>query len=362
MQSETGKTSDALIEEYLEAIGRDWVAMDFRTFSETVDVFSYDPLIAEPWTRLRTIPMLDAIESAEMSPKQAGSLLHNNPSAIRNFLNFDLLRAKYARFGVPVYMRIFKFYSNVLSAVCLEDIFVKNKKNIVHKDTEIAKMVARCEPANPEIARKLGKLANACYNLSYGLYSDMNCQLVYDNLGPYYQPDGRMFAVKIFHNLKPTELWSETSSLPVKDIDIGALFEGVTLEVDMATHPIYSGDQINGLRGWWCVADGRHIDDKEIDTLRQAIEQKSVEIYMKYKALNLEAKKELYWHQHAWSYKKLFDILGLDWRPSQEIVLAGRGKPLFQNWQIPEDKNKQAELFQKIWDPRIEIPKEAYQQ
>ena len=345
-----------MIDEYLDALAPDLAVMDFRTFADMIDVFFYDPLIAEPWTRLHTIPMIEAIERKKISLHEVGWLLHN-PTATRCLLHYDLFMAKCARFGVPIYLRIFKFYSDILHAVCLTDRFVKNKRNIIHTSQQVSEMVARCTAATPEIARALGKLSNACYQLSYGLYSDMNPQLVYDNFGPYIQTDGTMFALKIFHNLKPVELWEETSALPVRDIDVGALFEGVTLAVDCASHGIYQGDQINGLRGSWCSADGRRIDIPEVGSIREDIEKMAIKIYTKVKAMSMEEKKELYWNQKAWGYKKLYERLGFDWRPAQEVIEAGRNKtPWFSRWQIPEEKSKVAGALRAIWDPRYEIP------
>lgn len=353
---------DQLIDEFLDALAPATAAMDFRTFSEeNISWTTYDPLIAEPWTRLRTLPMIETLENRGVTPRATAALLHNNASNIRSFFFFDLFLANCARAGVAAYRRIFRFYSDMLHALCLEDPFAKNGKNVIHKAELVTKMVGECKQANPDIARKLGRLANACYNLSYALYSDMNPQIVYENFGPYEQPDGRMFAVKIFHNLKPIELWPETASLPVENIDIGCLFEDVTLEVDYITHAIYKGDQINGLRGWWCVMDGRRVEDmEEIDRVRQAIEAMAVAVFTGWQALDTEARKKLYWHQKAWNYKKLFEHLGLDWKPPAEVIAAGRGKPLFQNWNFPENKDALIKVLRDIFDPRKEIPPEVF--
>jgi hypothetical protein len=366
--------NDHLIEDFLDSFAPAWAAMDFRTFTDTVDVLFYDPLIAEPWTRLHTIPMMDRVKGKNMTPHQ-GALLLGNPSAIRCIFYYDLFMAQCARFGLPTYERIFNFYSDILHALCPEDPFAKTKQNRIHNDREVAEMISGLEPATPDIARKLGKLANACYNLSYGLYSDMNPQLTYDNIGPYPQKDGRilpavvgatssswrMFAVKIFRNLKPLELWPETEKIPVDTIEIWALFEGVDLEVDSVTHAVYKGDQINGLRGWSCHTDGKALTIEEVEASRKIIEQVAIDIFARVKSLDLEAKKDLYWKQKAWSYKKLFDVLGLDWMPHEEVLASGRGKALFDNWAIPEAKTAQVKFLREVFDPRTEIPPHCFQ-
>lgn len=378
-----------IIEDFLDAIAPATAAMDFRTFSEeNISWTTYDPLIAKPHTRLHTLPMIEKTEEQGLQPARAGKLLYNNPSVIRSLLFFDLLMAKIARFGPVVYERVFQFYSDILHALCLEDPFAKEGKNIIHEDAAVASMVGECKPADPVIARKLGQLANACYNLGYALYSDMNPELVYDNFGPYYQPDGKLFAVKIFHNLRPVELWPETASLPIQEIDIGVLSEGVSLTVDYISHGIYQGDQVNGLRGWWLRMDGERIENPErIDTVRRAIEEMAVKIFTRWKALDFEARKALYWRQKAWNYKRLFDALGLDWEPHPEVTATAYGKPLFQSWNLPNpsvtenqnpqsstvatlaaapleraagDKSALTRILRDIFDPRKEIPDAAF--
>ncbi|KKU48640.1 MAG: hypothetical protein UX68_C0010G0015 [Parcubacteria group bacterium GW2011_GWA2_46_9] len=352
--------SDQLVDEYLDAVAPAWCAMDFLTFAETIDVFLYDPLIALEWTELHTLPMLDTVAVKRLDSRTVAQLLHDSPSVIRCLMHYDILMAKCARLGTAAYLRIFDFYQDVLQALCKEDVFAKRFRNIIHAAEQVRGMVGRLRPSSPTVARALGRLANACYNLSYGLYSDMNPQLVYDNLGPYVRPDGRLFVLKIFHNLKPVELWPETASLPVGAIDVGVQLEGVTLKVDAATHAIYEGDQVNGLRGWWCEADGKALPLEAIDDVRQRLEATAVAVYEQVKQFNFEKKKEFYCFQKAWGYKKLYDVLDLDWRPPPAVLAAARGKSLFTNWNIPEDKKQAVTLLCQVFDPRREVPAEAF--
>ena len=263
-----GQALNIQIENCLSTFSQGWVAMDFRTFAGTVDIFMYDPLIAEPWTRLHTIPFITAATKSGLPNKIIAQQFHN-PTALREIFYFDLLMAKEAKAGIPVYLQIFNFFSELLKSWCLKDPYTENGNNIIHNEKEVRAMLANCQTATPEIARALGKLSNACYNIAYGLYSDMNPQLVYDSLGPYYQSDGKLFALKIFHNLQAPELWPETKNLPVSKIDIGCLFENVTLSVDSASHATYLGDQINGLRGWWLLADGKNHLSMKLDFFKQ---------------------------------------------------------------------------------------------
>jgi hypothetical protein len=344
------------IEDAVSALVRDCFSMDWRTLGENVDFFSYDPLIAEQFTRLHTIPMIDAVEKQAIEPKEIGRLLHN-PSAMRSMYIFDMLMAKCARAGIPVYQRIFDFYNDALAAICTEDHFAKNFNNKIHSEKEIARHIKNCTPANRDLARALGKLANACYSFSHAAYSDMNPQLVYDNFGPYYRKNGKLFALKIFHNLRPIEIWPETEAIPVSKINVGVVLAGVTMKVDSITHAIYEGNQVDCMVAWFAEADGRALSLKEIDLLRERLEDMAVMIHEKVKKSDTATKKERYCYQKCWGYKALFDRLGLDWRPHEEVLDAMKGDHLFDRWNIP--KAKQAKIMAAILDPRVEIPEGA---
>jgi hypothetical protein len=350
---------DTAADEFCNASNAAWHAMDLRSFKGSINLFEYDPLIAVEWTDSHTLPMIAGVRRKNMSFATVAELLHT-PSAIRGMLVYDLLMAKYTRRGRELYEQIFSFYDGVLKAICLEDPYAYRLKNIVHAEEDIQKYIARCATASPAIGRSLGKLSNACYSLSHGLYSDMHPQLVYENFGPYYQPNGNLFALKVFHNLRPTELWPETQSLPVDSIQIGVLMEGVTMSVDVVTHAIYTGSQVDGLRGWWCEMDGKPVDVARIDEVRLQIEAMAIGIYQKFKTYNLDHLKELHVHQKAWGYKKLFDALALDWSPDQSVIDAMRNKPLFDAWASDPDTGALACEVRELVDPRIEIPAVAF--
>ena len=52
--------------------------------------------------------------------------------------------------------------------------------------------------------------------------------------------------------------------------------------------------------------------------------------------------------------KKIFSLVGLDWRPTQEMIEAVKGKPYADNnfWEIPDDQEDKENYFLKLYDPR----------
>lgn len=351
--------TDNDIDDFLTAEESAWAGMDHRSFENIANLFEYDPLMALQQVETRIMPMIEGVARQALSFRDVARCLHN-PSSIRAAMLFDLMTVKIARSGIPAYLEVFRFYDSALRAICLEDPYAKDGKNIVHSQEEITVKMAKNEPADAGIARSLGKLANACYSLSHGLYSDMYPQLVYENYGPYYQKDGTLRIIKTFGNLKPVDLWPETTSIPYESLELCVHMEGVSMTMDATSHAVYVGSQVDGLRSWSCTADGKKLSLDDIDALRTLIEVSAIDIFQKTKQFSLEERKLFFCRQKAYSCKKIFEALGMDWQPSEKVLNAMRGDELFHGWDIDPDTGSLKVPISAILDPRKEIPKEAF--
>ena len=346
---------DKEVEKFLDSIVKGWLAMDFRTFKD-IDFISYDPLISVPWTK-RLLNIIDKVNEAGLSDYEVGKLFPN-PSAIRCMMGFDLFSVKFSGTNQENREKIFSFYSNILKAICLEDPYAK-EKNIIHRPEEIEKFLSKAEKANPDIARQLGRLSSACYNLSYALYSNMNPQIVYDNYGPYDVSDkfgkGYILAIKEFKNLNPVELWEEVKDFPYNCFRITCIYKNVDMTIDSASHVTYKGDLINGLQYYNLEMNDKKIKPEELEKIVPKIEEKGAEVYKLFSGFNLEDKKVKYYHTKAYYFIRLYGKLGLDWKPGKDILDAAKGKqPL--NFELPENRNKLKALAREIWDLRKDGP------
>lgn len=345
---------DRTIEDFLHAISRDWAAMDGRTFAHTADALVLDPIIAEEWIKHHVIPLLNALEKWDDSLDRAAHAFHN-PSALRAVLYYDLLMAKIARAGSAITMRIFENYARLLHELCTDDPFAKEYRNRIHEFAAVEAIRLSMRNADRDIAKNLGRLASACYQLSYGLYSDMNPQLVYDNFGPYHLDDGSLVAIKQFGNLRPAVLWPQTANLPFDMMELHCRYEDVVMSVDSVTHAVYSGDTIGGLTHWSCMGDGKRLGVAEIEDATRAIERVAIDVYRAVLALPEEEKKTLYVRQKAYSYHKICALLGLDWQPHSTVVNAMRMKTEHRTWNIPEHKKDLLVFMKTALDPRLEL-------
>lgn len=343
------------INKFLDAAAEACCKMDFRTFGETVSWFAYDPLIAKSWTK-RILKMIDDCREAGLSSKETADLFPNM-SELRFKMILDLWMTKYADISRGERKKIFDFYSRLLMTRCLEDPYA-HFKNIIHTRKEIEKLLTEVRSANPKIAKNLGRLVSACYHLGHAMYSDMYPSVVYENYGPYDVSkkfgSGHMMAIKEFGNLRCKELWPESIILPCDFIRIIYIYRNVKMTVDAASHAVYQGDLINDLKYFGLKVDRRRYPEKDLEKISEAIEKMAILIFQKFQSFDFETRKEKYYFFKAYVYKKIYEKLGQDWRPSKEIINEARGKYLYQiNW--PKEKEKQKELVRKTLDPRIDF-------
>ncbi|MEK7084319.1 MAG: hypothetical protein AAB932_03740 [Patescibacteria group bacterium] len=351
------------IDDYLDAMTVALAGMDFRAFDDTIVFFRCDPLIAHGWTK-RILTLIDDCESSDIVGKAFG-VLCPSVSKLRNMAMTDCWMAKCA--GVPRAdrERIFVWYSKAMLGICLKDPYALEGTNLIHTPEEIDQFLSGSHPATPDIARRLGRLISACYHFGHAAYSDMNPETVYDNYGSYdvagtlpYPPFRRegtyIVVVKEFNNLRPVELWPETASLPCESIRIVCLYEDVKMSIDNITHVTYDGDIINGLRQYRLMVDGHDAKIEEVSKLTDAIATMAIQVFQKFQSLDFEKRKETYFYQKAYVYKRIYDRLGQDWRPSEEILAEARGKPLCQVI-LPKEKKEELAWFRRMADPRVDI-------
>lgn len=346
---------DKDIDEFLDIVTKAWCTMDFQTFSDTGNWSTFDPLIANSWTR-RILKMINDCKKAGLEYREIAGLFPN-VSQIRIIMGFDLWMASYSNATTGEKIKIFNFYSSVLKSYCLEDPYCESK-NIIHSQKEIDDFLSKTKKATPSIAKTLGRAVNACYHLSQAMYSDMHPCITYDNYGPYDVSKkygiGHTLVIKMFKNLKAPELWPETNELSCKIIQIACVYKNMKIIINASSHIIYEGEVINNLKYFSLKVDEKDYSIEKLDKISEMIEKMAVSIFQKFKSLNLEEKKKKYYFTKAYFYKDLYKRLGQDWRPSEDVLAEARGRKLYQT-NFSENKEKQKELIRKTLDPRIDF-------
>jgi len=348
-----GANNDQDYDDLLEAYRQAWAKMDINIFKETVDFKKLDPLIAESWMK-KVIEIIEEAEKQNLSYREIAELFHS-PNTLRNNGIFDLFMASHAKLSGEKRKKVANFYINNLKAICLKDPFSLDGHNVIHGQAQIEEITNKVLPASMEIAKKLGRVINACYHMGYSLFDDMNPQLVYENYGPYYiekeNEKKYLVVIKEFKNMKPVELWPETSRLPFSKIKIISLYENVKFSIDAITHTSYKGNIIDGLKYYAIYLDDRLIDINEIDNISTILEKYADFIWFVFKNMSDQKFRILYLYQKAYNYINLCKKLGLEWRPSKKIIDDILNQP-YKKWPEFKTPSEENEFFLKIMDPR----------
>lgn len=318
------------------------LAMDLQTLGDNATWFGFDPLFAKSWTS-RILKMISDLKGtsylkiAKMFP---------NASELRVKMWFDIWSSHYGKISKPQRFQIAKFYVNLLKTLCLSDPYAFSK-NIIHSPKEVAKLCANLKPANPLIAKKIGRFISACYHLGHALYSDMYPSIVYENYGPYFLKKfgkNRLVAIKTFDNLSCPELWPETKNFAWQKIELVCVYKNVQMTVDSASHAVFTGDLINGLEYYRLTISGKKAS---LETISQNIEKLAIKIFKKTLKFSWEEKKIKYCRQKAYVYKNMYDFLKQDWRPSRQILTELKNKPVYKvNW--PKNRQKLKKFILKM--------------
>jgi len=341
-------------DEFVEAAVRGFGGMDLNTL-EPIDCFHAMPLYAKSGVER----MLEFAEKAEQSNLNAKELAKSlfSPSVIRIELMLAIIKAKMVNFPQEKIAKLARFYNNLLQAWCTEDPHAKQGKNKVHSKEEVAEIMKKVKPATPEIAKALGRLSSSCYHLSYGLYSDINPQLCYENFGPYDVNENKILIVKQFQDLNPKVLWpGRLDDFPYNLVRIYTVYENVKFSMDAISHAHFEGDLINNLRHYAVEINGKLVDILEVKQATETISLKSIEMWKLLRSLEFEAAKVKYLDQRCYNYINICKKLGLDWKPTQEMLTAVKDKPLvkdyFPSFESPEDEG---EFWTTLIDPRVTV-------
>ncbi|MBU0471925.1 MAG: hypothetical protein KKF65_04820 [Nanoarchaeota archaeon] len=347
----------SLIDDYVDSMMSGLGSMDLTTL-EPIDCFDICPLYAKEGVDR----VLRIIKKSKFHNKKKLAKKLFTPSAIRIELLLLLIKAKIAKKSQEDLMKIANFYNSLLIAWCLEDPYAKNGKNIIHTKQEISKFLTHLKIANPDIARRLGKLTAACYHLSYSLYSDINPQICYENFGPYDVSDvfgkGHIMTIKQFHELKPRRLLGDkVNDIPCKKIRVYCVYKDVNFTLDALSHAIYDGDTINGLKYYALDIDGALVKNlNKVDFLSEKIAGESVKLWDELTSLDFENSKIRYLFQRCYNYVYLCDEIGIDWKPSNDMLKAVKNRNLVNNfWSKFKDQQKKLDFLRVLIDPRIEI-------
>ncbi len=355
MSSLTGQLEKySWLDEFLDAAEMAVGFMDMSTMQPT-SWRHFQPLIAREWLDW-FYEIIEERKRQGVSYERIAEAL--KPELCRDHSIFTFEDLKSARWPLEKRLKVADFFYQTLKAHMPQgDVFGLHGTTRRHAPQEVEELMERdFEKGTPEIARELGKLYNAAYNLGAALYLDFYMGKAVGNYGPYPLPSGRILVIKRMHCLRPTEVWPDIGTT-LDTINLFAVYEGVQFSTDLVTcHTQYTGDVLNGLKQWRMERNGKPVVDiAEIKEIAANLAHIGAHQWGRVVGLpEAELLEKSVWIR-CYCFKKARELLGLDWRPTPELLGAVKGKTLaegWKTWNAPEDGPALKEYWRNIWDPR----------
>lgn len=345
------------INEFLDAVEKSLGFMDLSTLQPT-SWRHFQPLIAKEW--LEWFWEIIQERGHKQIPYSALAKVFE-PDLCREHLIFTLEDLKTARWPREKRLKVADFLYQILKVQMPQgDLFGLRGTTRRHTKTEVEEMLKKkFEKGTPEIARELGKLYNAVYNLGASLYLDFYMGKAVENWGPYKLKNGEILVIKQMRHLKPVKVWPNINT-DAEKLTLYAVYKNVEFSTDLiACHTQYRGDTINGLVRWRLEKDNRVVHSlSAIKELRESITRTGA---LQWRKLILLPEKQLIqkaiWVR-CYCFNRLCETLGLDWKPSQKLLRAPQGKTLndgWKRWRQPKDRDTFNAYWRKVWDPRLDF-------
>lgn len=240
------------------------------------------------------------------------------------------------------------FFVESIKLRAKEDLFAE-KKNVQYSDDEINKLISsnNLQEASIDESREIGKILVALGSITHGLYNDWCTDYDYEISGPYYVDD-EMILLRSFPDLFPKDIWPEID-WDFREASILTCYKNLDASVGfVGCHIVYNGNAVENLVRYGFVLDGKDISGlQDLKNFRDKVMAIAASQYEKFMAMPWEEQKIKYVWQEHYQFKKLFDLVGLDWRPSPEIIERIKGKALLED--VFPNYNLSIEEFSRVF-------------
>jgi len=301
---------------------------------QPLDFFHFYGLWYDLWLE-RVITAMEKIDAEHKSYTELRDVLPT-PSNIRALIQ----KAIPAYIGSDhskkeLYARYTNFMARMLMEACPEDPFGFTKTPL-HKPAELGEIIKNTawKAATPTEARMIGKLITATGSLVHGLYNDVVTDFAWDAYGPY---DNQEMAnqkytllIRNFPDLQPDLSWPKELEASISNLQIYQLYQDVDWVIGcVGCHTIVkSGNPITGLKYYSIIANGKQLNNEEVNKLIDELGMKAEKIYSEIRKKDFEQLKQMVMLQECYQLKALFDKVGMDWKPTPEMLAAIKNKPL----------------------------------
>ena len=345
------------INHYLDSTQTTLGRMDFETL-QPCSHQHFLPLVAAEWL-LWFERIVDARKQQQLPWDQVAKAF--SPVLAREHFIFALEDFKVARWPLGKRLKMAEFFNRLMCENIPRDPYALNGTACMHSKRQVNQFLEKkYQDATPQAARSLGKLYNALYNLSAAWYLDFLMGIGAINYGPYPLGRGRSLFLKTSPDIQPVAVWPQAGDLPGKRIELFQIYQDTRVFVDLIScHVQYDGDPISGLKKWRLEVDGQPYETLDkVDGLTQTLAKAASDQWKHLMKLSNDQIIEKGIWIRCYAFKDLSDALGLDWKPTPELLNAAKGKTLqdgWNTWKHLKTPAAQKAYWRKVWDPRIDF-------
>lgn len=284
--------------------------------------------------------------------KEKGFLVEKNlrffptVSSLRLIVLINIFHNQNSKENFPnIIVEVQDFFVKAVIAKTKGNDFFANGTNIELTEEEIENLLKKrpLKATSIDESRELGKILVALASLTHGLYNDFCTDFNYEISGPYYHSE-KMILLRSFPESRPKELWPEID-WDFNNFSIITEYKGIKARIELVgCHINYTDNVINHLTAFNFQMDGKEIFGlDELKKLREKLMPIAARQYEILLAMDFEQQKIKYLEQEHYQLKKLFELVGMDWRPNPEILERIKDKKLIEG--IMSDYNLSKEQY-----------------
>lgn len=342
----------------------EWIDQVLDSYGNTISVsdmggwsgfnyFGFWPYYAKPWMDR----MWNAYEKAQEKKLEPIDLTRCflGPLFLRQELINIFFFAKSSNYDKEKTMKLATWFKDILVAKCTEDPYgVNSVKILTHDDIAyLIKMFPFRHVEEPE-AREAAKLIHACEALSWSYYFDWNYWQCFEAYGPYKLPNNHTLLLRAFTDFAPGEVWPHAVNFEPSTVYVYTIYKDVDVKLDYWSHVNTKDNLPAKMTKLLVLEHGKIIDNiEQLTVLRKKMEVAAVMQGKRFQQLSFEQLKQKEIETHDYTYRDLFKMLDMDWRPPQEVLDSVKNKPLL-TFKFPQLNTfeERKEFWKKLHDPR----------
>jgi phosphohistidine swiveling domain-containing protein len=233
---------------------------------------------------------------------------------------------------------ILDFFLDYLSSESRDKNIFHEKRIVLRSDDELREMLANTKKVKNNNEKKIiSSLSASLLIYNHILYNDYSTDYGCFVEGPY-KIDGKIILIRNYPDLAPSHLFGELKKSQFRNKQIISVYKNAKIKMRyLSSHLISSDNYQNNLRAYRVLANGQEIDDLSLlEDYTKKIGQNVIYFYKKIKNKTDFEIKKLFLYQQGYELKWLFDLAGLDWRPSDKKIERIRKNIIPKN--IPKNK------------------------